>query len=87
MVSVGVASNITRDVKKSKNHDQTFQLENHYVELADETKNNCVALKRRDAEMCQLDVDGNYVLVTLKKTQLITSCLHDIFSVKSRNYK
>ena len=52
------------------------------MELADWTKTSGVALKRRDAEVCLLDADGNRVVVTLKKVLLIPSYAQDIFSVK-----
>ena len=39
-------------------------------------------MKRRDAEVCLLDADGNHVMVTLKKTLLIPSYSRDIFSIK-----
>ena len=66
-------SYLIRNVKKFKNYDQTFQPENHYMELADGTKTSCVSLKRGDAEVYQLDADGNQEAVTLKKALLIPS--------------
>ena len=41
--------------------------ESHYIELADGTKTSGVALKRGDAEVCQLDVNGNHLVVILKR--------------------
>ena len=46
------ASYIIRDVKKFEKYEQTFQPENHYMELADGTKTRSVALKRGDAKVC-----------------------------------
>ena len=82
LVNAGATSHIARDAKKLKNYDQTFQPENHNIELADGIKTSGGALKRRDAEVCLLDADGNQVAVTLKKSLLIPSYSHDIFSVK-----
>ena len=55
------------DAKTFLNYDQTFQPENHYMELVDVTKNSGVALKRWNAKVCLLDADGNQVAFTLKK--------------------
>ena len=52
------------------------------MKLGDGTKTSIVALKRGDAEVCLLDVDGNQVVVTFKKALLIPSYLYSIFSVK-----
>ena len=52
------------------------------MKLADGTKNSGVALKRGDAEVYPQNVDVNHEVVTLKKTLLIASYPHDIFSVK-----
>ena len=82
LVDEGATSHISRDSKKFKIYNQTFQPENHYMELADGTKASSVRLKRGDTELCLLDADQNHVLVTLKKALLIPSYSHDIFSVK-----
>ena len=43
-------------MKKFKYDDQTFWPENRYIKVDDGTINSGVALKRRDAEVCLLDV-------------------------------
>ena len=80
MVNAEATSRIIRDAKKLKNYNQTFQLENYYIELADGTKTICVVLKK-DAKVCLLDVYENLMVVTLKKALLIPSYLQDIFYV------
>ena len=71
MVDAGATSHITRGNLKIKT--KHFSHENNYMKLADRTKTSIVALKRGDAEMCLLNVDGNHVMVTLKKALPIPS--------------
>ena len=77
---------VDAEAKKFKYYNQTLQLENHYMELADRTKTICISLTRGDAEVCLQDKDGNQVPVTLKKAVLILSYARHIFC-KSRNSK
>ena len=50
-VDTGATTCIIRDAKKLKNYDRTCQLENCYMELADDTKTSSVASKRGDSEV------------------------------------
>ena len=83
MVDTGATSHIIRDIEKFKNFDDSFQPDNHFIELADGTKTNGVALKRGDAEICLVNANGNMESVTLKGALFIPSYPQDIFSVKS----
>ena len=87
LVNTGTILHISRDTKKFKNYDQTFQPENHYMELADGTKTRCVALKRGDTKVCLRDTDVNHVLVTLKKGTTRTLLLTGHFSCESRDFQ
>ena len=63
LVDTGATSHIvTRDVMKRV--DGTFKPEKHYMELADGTQTNNVALKRGDAEVTLKDKDGRSVYST-----------------------
>ena len=44
MVDTGDTSHIIRDIERFKNFDDSFQPDNHFIELADGTKTNGVAL-------------------------------------------
>ena len=61
----------------------TFDPNAHYMELADGTRMNNVALKRGDAEVCLQDREGRCVKVTLRKILFIPSYPQNIFSVKA----
>ena len=82
MVDTGATSHIIRDIERFKNFDDSFKPDNHFIELADGTKTNGVALKRGDAEICLVNANGNMESVTLKGALSIPSYPQDIFSVK-----
>ena len=83
MVDAGATSHIIKDIERFKNFDDSFQPDNHFIELADGTKTNGVALRRGDAEICLMKANGNTESVTLKGALFIPSYPQDIFSVKS----
>ena len=43
MVDTGASSHIIRDIERFKNFNDSFQPNNHFIELADSTKTNGVA--------------------------------------------
>ena len=45
MVDTGATSHIIKDIERFKNFDDSFQPDNHFIELADGTKMNGVTLK------------------------------------------
>ena len=63
--------------------DDGFNPAKHYMELADGTRSNNVALKREDAEVILKDVNGESVKTLLKGALFIPSYRQDIFSVKA----
>ena len=83
MIDTGATSHIIKDIERFKNVDDAFQHDNHFIELADGTKTNWVALKRGDAEICLVNANGNKESVTLKGALFIPSYPQDIFSVMS----
>ena len=74
VVDTGATSHIIKD---------SFQPDNHFIELADGSKTNGVALKRGDAEIYLVNANGNKESVALKYALFISSYPQDIFSVKS----
>ena len=83
MVDTGDTLHIIKDIERLKNFDDSSQTNNHFVELADGTKTNGVALRRGDAEICLVNASGNMESVTLNDALFIPSYPQDIFSVKS----
>ena len=45
MVDTGATSHIIKDIERFKNFDDSFQPDNHFIELADSSKTNGVAVK------------------------------------------
>ena len=62
---------IIKDISKFKTSDDSFQPDNHFIELAGGTRTKDVTLKRGDAEVCLVDMDGNHVTVSQKGTLYI----------------
>ena len=83
MVDTGAPSHIIKDIERFKNFDDSFQPDKHFIELADGTKMNGVALKRCDAEIYLVNANGNMESVTFKGAIFIPCYPEDIFSVKS----
>ena len=83
MVDTGATTHIIKDIERLKNFDDSFQPDNLFIELADGSKANEVALKWGDAEICLMNANGNKQPVTLKGALFVPSYPQDIFSVKS----
>ena len=82
LVDCGATAHIITDESTFSSFDQPFKPETHYIELADETRSNNVALKRGDVELPIMDSTGRSVTVSLKNALYISS--EYIFST-SRN--
>ena len=83
MVDTGATLHIVTDIGKFKKFDNTFQSEKHFIELADGTRANDVALRRGDAEVNLVKREGKRVKATLKNALFILTYPQDIFSVKA----
>ena len=82
MVDTGATSHIiTKDILQ--NCDETFDPNNHYMELADGSRKNNLVQKVGDAEVILRDDTGRPVKAILKGALYIPSYPHDIFSVKA----
>ena len=83
LVDCGATSHIITDESKFSKYDESFKPENHFVELADGTRCNNIALKRGDANVSLVDVNGRRVRASLKNALYIPSYPQDIFSVQA----
>ena len=82
LVDCGATAHIITDESTFSSFDQSFKPETRYIELADGTRSNNVALKRGDLELPIMDSTGRSVTVSLKNALYISS--EYIFST-SRN--
>ena len=83
MVDCGATSHIITEESKFTRFDKTFNPQQHFMELADGTRENNVALKRGDAEVMLRDLKGRDVMVTLKRALFIPSYPQSILSVEA----
>ena len=76
-------SHIITDVSKFTKFDDTFKSNKLFIELANGTRTNNVALKRGDVDFTIVDSIGTPVKVTLRNALFIPSYSQDIFPVRS----
>ena len=83
LVDCGAIANIINDESKLSKFDDKFTPEKHYIELADGTRSNNVALTRGDVEITIMDTTGKRVNATLKNALYIPTYRQNIFSVQA----
>ena len=83
LVDCGATTHIVNDKSKFINFDKNFNSEVHFIELADGTRHNNIALERGDAEVLLYDKLGNQHNVTLQNALYVPSFSQDIFSVQA----
>lgn len=83
LVDCGATTHIVNDKSKFINLDENFNPEVHFIELADGTRRNNIALNRGDAKVLLCDRAGNQHNVTLQNALYIPSFSQDIFSVQA----
>lgn len=83
LVDCGATTHIITDQSYFVKYDDTFKKSNHFIELADGTRSNNIALKRGNAVVILTDVGGRQVEATLQNALYIPSYPNNIFSVKS----
>lgn len=81
LVDCGATTRIINDESKFSKFDHKFEPEKHYIELADGTRSNNVALF--DVEITIMDTTGKRVNVTLKNALYIPTYPQNIFSVQA----
>ncbi|CAB4006338.1 Hypothetical predicted protein [Paramuricea clavata] len=87
LVDCGATTHIITDQSKFSSFDQTFRPESHYIELADGTRSNNVALKRGSVNLAITNSTGRCVNASLKNALYIPSYPQDIFSVQAATQK
>ncbi|CAM1301865.1 Uncharacterised protein r2_g1167 [Pycnogonum litorale] len=83
LVDCGATSHIITDESKFIRFDDSFSPSQHFIELANGTRSNSVALKKGDASVNLVDSNRNCTSATLKGALYIPSYPHDIFSVQA----
>ena len=83
LVDCGATTHIINHESKFSKFDDIFAPEKHYVESADGTRSNNVALKRGDVEITIMDTTGKCVNATLKNALYIPTYPQNIFSVQA----
>ena len=80
LVYCGATTHIINDESKFNRVDDNFTPDKHYIELADGTRSNNVALKRGDVEITIMDTTGKLVNASLKNALYIPTYPQNIFS-------
>ena len=83
LVDCGATAHIITEKDRFLRFDETFNGDKHFMELADGTRANNVALKRGDARITLKNEQGQLVDITLTNALFIPSYPQDIFSVQA----
>lgn len=83
MVDCGATSHIITEKARFTRFDESFNPALHYMELADGTRMNNVALKRGEAEVFLQDGEGKTVKTILRRALFIPSYPQSIISVQA----
>ena len=67
IVYTGATAHIITDLTKFLRFDNSFQPKAHYLELADGTRCNGVAVRKGDARVTLIDSRGQHHTITLKQ--------------------
>ena len=87
LVDCGATTYIVHELDKFIRFDKHFNPQNHYIELADGSRSNNVALKKGDACVQLSDVDGNVHKAILTNALYVPSYRQSIFSVQAATSK
>ena len=87
LVDCGATAHIVTDKSKFTSFDESFRPDKHYIELANGTKSNNIALARGDVAVRIKTTDGQYVNATLKNALYVPSFPQSIFSVQAATAK
>ena len=83
LVDCGATTHIVNDENKFFRFDENFDPAHHFIELADGSRTNNLALKKGDACVHLQDEDGNVHECVLHNALYIPSFVQNIFSVQS----
>eukprot|EP00794_Sanderia_malayensis_P008499 gene8499-9408_t len=87
LVDCGATTHIINDESKFVSFDQAFNPQKHYIELADGSRSNNVALKRGTAKLFLQDTKGNMHGIFLQNALYAPSYKQNIFSVQAATEK
>ena len=87
LVDCGATTHIVHELDKFVRFDKHFNPQNHYIELADGSRSNNVALKKGDACVQLCDVNGNVHKAILTNALYVPSYKQSIFSVQAATSK
>ena len=83
LVDCGATAHIVNDKSKFTKFDNSFKPEKHFIELADGSCSNNVALGRGEVDVKIKDFSGSIVKATLRNVLYVPSYPQDIFSVQA----
>ena len=83
LVDCGATCHIINNPNLFISHDDTFQPEHHYIELADGRRSNELAVARGNAKLLFTDSKGNTANVVLKDALLAPKFPTSLFSVRA----
>ena len=83
LVDCGATTHIVNKDTNFVYIDESFKPEDHFIELADETRTNSVAKKRGTVSISLRKNDGNIVSATLENVLYVPSYPQCIFSVQA----
>ncbi|PIK57781.1 hypothetical protein BSL78_05307 [Apostichopus japonicus] len=87
LVDCGATTHIINDESKFVRFEDNFNPSDHYIELADGSRNNNVAIKRGDAQISLVDSTGNTQTAILENALYVPSFKQNIFSVQAATEK
>ena len=87
LVDCGATTHIVTDESKFINFDENFNPASYFIELADGSRSNNLALKGGNACVPLLDSNGNLQNTTLENVLFVPTFKQDIFSVQAATDK
>ncbi|PIK39827.1 hypothetical protein BSL78_23335 [Apostichopus japonicus] len=87
LVDCGATTHIINDESKFVRFEDNFNPSDHYIELADGSRNNNVAIKRGDAQISLVDSTGKTQTGILENALYVPSFKQNIFSVQAATEK
>ena len=87
LVDCGATTHVVTDASKFDHFDKHFNPEKHFIELADGTKANNVALKKGTVKVSLNTSEGKSVNADLENALYVPSYPQDIFSVQAATEK
>ncbi len=87
LVDCGATTHIINDITKFTSLEERFNPNEHFIELADGSRNNNIALKKGTAEISLQDMSGKCHQVIVENCLYIPSYKENIFSVQAATGK